>query len=90
MFNLNSSNAERLEVMRGATWGRGQIPESLDSFIDSLVRRVDRGRFRFEIGSLSNGPQLGRSQDISSEMAYEGIGISMLATGQATIAPSPT
>ena len=90
MFNLNSLNVERLEVMGGATWGRGQIPESPDSFIDSLVRRVDRGRFRFEIRSLSNGPQLGRSQDMSSEMAHEGIGISMLAMGQATTTPSPT
>lgn len=56
MFNLDSLNVERPEVMRGATWGRGQIPESLDSFIDSLVRSVDRGRFRFEIGSSNNGP----------------------------------
>ena len=50
---------------------------------------MDRGRFRFEKGSLSNGPQLGRSQDMSSEMVHKGIGISILVMSQATIASSP-
>lgn len=58
MFNLNKLNNYRPEVVRGDAWSRGQIPESLDSLIESLIQRVDRGRFRFKIGSSSNGPQL--------------------------------
>ena len=37
------------------------IPESPDSFLESLVQRVDRGRFRFELGDSSTGPSLRNS-----------------------------
>nr|POE52973.1 hypothetical protein CFP56_69420 [Quercus suber] len=38
-----------------------KIPESLDSFVQPLVQRVNRGRFRFEVGDSSLGPRLSRS-----------------------------
>nr|POE88635.1 hypothetical protein CFP56_72821 [Quercus suber] len=41
------------------------IPESPDSFVESLVQRMDRGRFRFELGSSSNGPNLTGPQNES-------------------------
>lgn len=37
---------------------KGCILESPDSFIESLVQRVDRRRFKFELGDSSNGPRL--------------------------------
>ena len=40
LFNLDSINETRLEVMQGATWSHGQIPESLESFIEPLVQRT--------------------------------------------------
>lgn len=43
-------------------WFRGQILELLDSFIESLVQKVNRGCFRFELGNSSNSPQLSRPQ----------------------------
>lgn len=58
MFNLDNLNTDRPEVLPNSTWNRGQIPESPDSMIETLVQRVDRGRFRFEVGNSSNGPNL--------------------------------
>lgn len=58
MFNLDRLNDERLEIMQDQGWAKGCIPESPDSFIESLVQRVNRGRFRFELGTLSTGPSL--------------------------------
>lgn len=72
MFNLNKLNDDRLEVVRGNAWSCGQIPESPDSLIESLVQRVDRVRFRFEIGSSSNGPQRLRPQALPTEVVQEG------------------
>ena len=72
MFNLNKLNDDRPEVVWGAAWSYGQIPESPDSLIESLVQRVDRGRFRFEIGSSSNGPQLLRPQALPTEVVQDG------------------
>ena len=90
MFNPDNLNPNRLEVLRGAAWGRGQIPELPDSFIESLVQRVDRGRFRCEIGSLSNGPQLQRPQTLPYEMSQSSNGNPILGTGEATIVLGPT
>lgn len=72
MFNLNKLNDDRLEVVRGIAWNRGQIPESPDSVIESLVQRVDRGRFRFEIGSSNNGPQRLRPQALPTKVVQDG------------------
>lgn len=58
MFNLDSLNERRPEIVQAQTWMTGCIPESLDSFIESLVQRVNRKRFRFELGDSSNGPRL--------------------------------
>ena len=38
------------------------IPEYPDSYIEALVQRVNKGRFRFELGDSSNGPSLVRPQ----------------------------
>ena len=37
MFNLDNLNVDRPEVLQGAAWGSGQIPKSLDEFIETLV-----------------------------------------------------
>lgn len=55
MFNLDSLNEERPEVMQDQGWMKGCIPESPDSFVESLVQRVNHGRFRFELGDSSTG-----------------------------------
>ena len=44
LFNLDSLNESRPEVMQGTRWTNGQIPESPDSFVQPLVHRVNRGR----------------------------------------------
>nr|POF06586.1 hypothetical protein CFP56_17320 [Quercus suber] len=62
MFNLDSLNIQRAEVVPQSTWARGEIPESPESLVENLVRRVNRRRFHFELGDASNGPQLSRSQ----------------------------
>lgn len=51
--------------MQNLGWEKGCIPESPDSFIENLVQRVDRGRFRFEVGDTSNGPGLMDSQNLN-------------------------
>ena len=47
-FNLDKLNEERPEVRTGEAWRRGQIPESPEEFVESLIQRVNRGRCRFE------------------------------------------
>ena len=58
MFNLDQLNEERPEARQDQGWAKGCIPESPDSFIESLVQRVDCGRCRFELGGSSHGPSL--------------------------------
>lgn len=58
MFNMDSLNEERSETRRDQNWAKGCIPGSPDSFVESFVQRVNRGRFRFELGGPSNGPRL--------------------------------
>ena len=58
MFNLDSLNEERPEIAQNGLWRKGYIPELPDSFIENLVQRVDRKRFRFESGGPSDGPSL--------------------------------
>ena len=62
LFNLDRLNETRPEVMQCHGWEKGCIPESPDSYIENLVQRVDRGRFRFELGGSSNGPRLMTTQ----------------------------
>ena len=57
MFNLDSLNENRLEVQCHG-WDKGCIPESPDTYIELLVQRVNRGRFKFEFGDFSNGPRM--------------------------------
>lgn len=67
LFNLDKLNETRLEVLQSHGWDKGCIPESPNSFIENLVQRMDRRRFRFEMGDSSNGPGLMASQIRSSE-----------------------
>ena len=66
MFNLDNLNSVRLEVLPNSNWNRGQIIESLDSFIESIVRRVDRDRIKYEIGESSTGPHLAQPHGLTS------------------------
>ena len=52
--------------MQNQGWKKGCIPKSPDSYIETLVQMVDRGRFHFELGDLSNGPRLMDSQNRNS------------------------
>ena len=56
MFNLDNLNMDRSEDRGVSLWERGQIPKSPGSFVEDLVRRVNRNRFYFELGSASDGP----------------------------------
>ena len=67
MFNLDKLNETHPEVLQSHGWDKGCIPESPDSFIENLVQRVDRRRFRFKWGDSSNGPGLMESQRRNSE-----------------------
>ena len=58
MFNLDSLNESIPKAMQCLGWDKGRIPESPDTFVESLVQRVNRRRFRFELGDSSNGPRL--------------------------------
>ena len=58
LYNLDKLNEDRPEVLVGAAWGRGQIPESSEELVESLVQRVNRGMVRFERGSSSLGQNL--------------------------------
>lgn len=68
MFNLDRLFEVRPEVMPGLTWDKELIPESPDSFIESLVQRVNKGRFRFELGDYYTGPRLSRAQTRNYEL----------------------
>ena len=61
MFNLDRLNDNHLVQLRGAAREQGQIPESTEGLIDSLVSRVDRDRLQAEFGRLSNGPSIRES-----------------------------
>lgn len=44
MFNLDKLNEGHPEWLHRDAWDMGKIPKSTDSFIHSLVNRVDRER----------------------------------------------
>lgn len=73
MFNLDRLNDVRPEVRRGFTWEKGLIPESPDPSIETLVQRVNRGRFRFELGdsSIRPGPLATQAQTNTDERRTE-------------------
>ena len=58
LFYLDSLNESRPEAMQGTRWTHGQIPESPDFVIRSLVQRVNRGQLRFDMGDSSLDPRL--------------------------------
>ena len=62
--------------------GGGDIPEVPDTYIESLVRRVDRSRLRFEIGGPSMGPSIRRSQDLAHELKHARGSCTFLEAGQ--------
>ena len=62
--------------------GGGDIPEVPDTYIESLVRRVDRSRLRFEIGDPSTGPSIRRSQDLAHELKHAKGSCTFLEAGQ--------
>ncbi|KAF3971413.1 hypothetical protein CMV_004982 [Castanea mollissima] len=67
--------------MQDQGWAKGCIPESPDSFIESLVQRVDRGRFRFELGGSSNGPRLVSPQEAEIQNNANGQSLKELGFG---------
>nr|POF10214.1 hypothetical protein CFP56_14152 [Quercus suber] len=56
-------NDDRPEWLRWDAWNRGQIPDSIDSIIESLVTRVDKDRLRSDFGSSSSGSRIRRPND---------------------------
>lgn len=58
MFNLDKLNEERPEARLNPGWAKGCIPESPDSFIESLAQRVNREKFRFELVGSNYRPSL--------------------------------
>ncbi|KAK9985960.1 hypothetical protein SO802_030911 [Lithocarpus litseifolius] len=56
MFNLDRLNDDRPEWLRGNAWEQGQIPESTDGLINSLVNGEDRDRLPAIAGSVRHGP----------------------------------
>ena len=58
MFNLDRINDDRPVQLRWTAWEQGQILESTDGLIESLVNREDRDRLRAEAGSVRNGPSI--------------------------------
>ena len=42
MSSLDNLNDIKPEIRQGSTWKKGQIPESPDSFVKSLVQRVNK------------------------------------------------
>lgn len=82
MFNLENLNANNLEAYQGVAQRRGQIPEVPGSYIESLVRRVNRSKLRFEIGVPSTGPSIRRSQDLAHEVKHARGSSTFLEVGQ--------
>ena len=56
LFNLDRLNEDHPDWVRRDAWNREQILDILETITESLVQRVDRNRFRFEVGSSSDGP----------------------------------
>ena len=62
MFNLDRLNEGRPEWVGRNAYGGGQIPKDPEALNEALVQRVNTGRFRWEVGGSSNGPQTQRLQ----------------------------
>uniref|UniRef100_A0A7N2MIT6 Uncharacterized protein n=1 Tax=Quercus lobata TaxID=97700 RepID=A0A7N2MIT6_QUELO len=58
MFNLDRLNKDRPKWLHGTAWEMGQIPESTDGLISSLVNRKDRVRLRAVVGNVRHGPSI--------------------------------
>lgn len=82
MFNLENLNANNPEAYQGVAWRRGQIPKVPGSYIESLVRRVNRSKLRFEIGVPSTWSSIRRSQDLAHEVKHARGSSTFLEVGQ--------
>ena len=71
LYNLDKLNEDGPEVLVGAAWRRGQIPESPKELVESLVQRVNRGMVRFEKGSFSLGQNLQSPLDRDTNLGIE-------------------
>nr|POE78111.1 hypothetical protein CFP56_37903 [Quercus suber] len=58
MFNLDRLNDDHPKWLRGNAWERGQILESTDELINSLVNGADRDRLQTVLGSVRHGPSI--------------------------------
>ena len=61
MFNLDRLNEDCLELLHGTTWERGQILESTDGLIRSLVNKEDKVRLWAIAGNVRHGPCINSS-----------------------------
>ena len=67
LFNLDRLNEDHPDWVRRDAWNREQILDILETITESLVQRVDRNRFQFEVGSSSDGPQIRRPQVVGQD-----------------------
>ena len=65
MFNLDRLNEDRLEWLCGSAWEQGQIPDSTNGLITSLVHRVDRNMIRANLEDLSIGLSRGQPNSLT-------------------------
>ena len=56
LFNLDRLHKDCPDWVCRDAWNREQIPDIPETITKSLVQRVDRNRFQFEVGSSSDGP----------------------------------
>ena len=56
LFNLDRLHEDCPDWVCRDAWNREQIPDIPETITKSLVQRVDRNRFQFEVGSSSDGP----------------------------------
>ena len=70
LFNLDSLNRDRPEVLPASIWNTGQIPESPDFIAEALVHRINQERLRFEREETSRGPQIFQDQTHSQDQIH--------------------
>ena len=56
LFNLDSLNRDKPKVLPASIWNMGQILESLDFIVETLISWVNQDRLRFERGETSKRP----------------------------------
>lgn len=68
-------NEGRPEWLRRNAWDVGQVPEATDSFVQSMVNRVDRDGLRVEIGNSSSRPSIRRTSEEGQTLLQPIIGL---------------